>query len=481
MALFVLSASAAAASYAASNTTVRQAADAESGSESDALVDWVAQPWTGDLDGILKRGFLRVGTAYNPVLFSYSGADQRGIIVELVRELQAHMRKKLGKEASDLTIVVVALPRGGMIGALEDGRVDVLMANLTVTPERFARVDFTNPIATKIREVLVTGPSAPSLTSLEDLVKITLHLRPSSSYFEHMMTLNEGRVAKGLREIALEPMDENMEDSDILELVAAGVLPAGIVDAHMAHLYARIIDGLIVRDDLAINESGEIAWALRKDSPALKDSLNGFIKSAKQGTLLGNTLINRYFKDTKRVRNAMGEESSDRLDETIELIKKHATEYGFDTVLIAAQGYQESGLDQDKRSPVGAIGIMQVMPATARDPVVDVPDISTADNNVKAGVKYLRFLRDHYFSDPAMSDFDQTLFAFAAYNAGPGNISKARARSKKMGLDPNVWFGSVELAAARTISREPVIYVRNILKYYVTYRLYQDRIEGLRQ
>jgi soluble lytic murein transglycosylase-like protein len=157
--------------------------------------------------------------------------------------------------------------------------------------------------------------------------------------------------------------------------------------------------------------------------------------------------------------------------ETFGLIRRHATTYDFDPLLIAAQGFQESGLDRSKRSPLGAVGIMQVMPATACDPSVGIPDIHIAERNVEAGIKYLRFLHDRHFSDPAMSPLDRTLFAFAAYNAGPGNIAKARRLTEEMGLDPNVWFDSVELAAARVISREPVIYVRNILKYYASYRL----------
>jgi membrane-bound lytic murein transglycosylase MltF len=444
--------------------------------EADVLVDWLAQPWTGDLAGILERGFLRIGTAYNPVLFSYDGPDQRGIVVDLAAELQAQLRKKLGKAASNLTVVLAALSRGQMIPALEEGRVDVLMANLTITPDRQARADFTDPVLPGVREVLVTGPSAPAIATLDDLAGVTLHLRPSSSYFEHLTALNAARKAAGKPEIPVEPMDENMEDSDILELVGAGTLPAAIIDSHMAGLYAQVIEGLTVHDDIAINEGGEIAWAIRKDSPELITALNGFIKDAAKGTLLGNTLINRYFKDTRRVEHAMADEPAERLRGTFDLIRKYAGEYGFDAILIAAQGYQESALDQKKRSPVGAIGIMQVMPATARDPVVGIPEIHIAENNVKAGVKYLRFLRDRYFSDPAMDDFNQTLFSFAAYNAGPGNISKARKRAEKMGLDPNVWFGSVELAAAKAISREPVIYVRNILKYYVTYKIYKDRV-----
>jgi len=440
----------------------------------DLLVGWMTESWTGDLDGIVERGFLRVGTAYNPVLFSYSRADQRGIVVDITNEMLKHLQKTLGKPAKNLTVVIAALPRDQLIPALNAGKVDMLMANLTVTPERSGLVDFADPVARGVREVLVTGPSAPPIETLDDLANITLRLRPSSSYFEHMKALNASRAAAGKPEIPVEPMDERLEDSDILDLISAGTLPAAIVDAHMAKLYAQIIEGLTVREDIAINEGGDIAWAVRKSSPKLRDALNGFVKKAAKGTLLGNMLYSRYFEDTKRVANAMSPESSERFRQTIGLIQKYADQYSFDTILIAAQAYQESRLDQAKRSPVGAIGIMQVMPATARDPAIGIPNIDVADNNVRAGVKYLRLMRDQYFNDPAISDFDQTLFSFAAYNAGPGNISKARKRAVKMGLDPNVWLGQVELAAARVVSREPVIYVRNIMKYYVTYQLFAE-------
>jgi membrane-bound lytic murein transglycosylase MltF len=456
-------------------STAQDLSDAPDTDE-DLLIAHLSTSWTGDLTGILQRGFLRIGAAYNPVMFTYDGPKQQGSVVDLSQAMEAHLRKALGKPARNLTIVIAALPRDGMIDALEAGRVDMLMANLTVTPERQARVDFTNPIAVAIREVLVTGPSAPPIAALDDLAEIALHLRPSSSYFEHMTVLNAARVAAGAAPIQVKPMDENMEDGDVLELVGAGALPAAIIDAHMAGLYAQIIEGLTVHDDLATHEGGEIAWALRKNSPELMAALNGFMKTAKQGTLLGNTIIKRYLVNPKRVSNAMARDPSDEVSAAFKLIETYAQEYDFEALLIAAQGYQESHLDQKKRSKAGAIGIMQVMPATAKDPVVAIPDIHVAENNVKAGVKYLRFLRDRYFSDPEMTAFDQTLFSFAAYNAGPGNIRKARRRAEKMGLNPNVWFGQTELATARAVSREPVIYVRNILKYYVTYKIYAARV-----
>jgi membrane-bound lytic murein transglycosylase MltF len=454
-----------------------QKGEAQAESAEDLLVDWLSAPWTGDLDGMVERGFLRVGTTFNPVLFSSDKADQRGTVVDLTNALVERLRKTLGKEARHLTIVISALPRDRLIPALTGGEVDVLMANLTITPARAEVVDFTNPLLTGVREVLVTGPSAPPIGSIDDLAGITLRLRPTSSYYEHLKDLKAARASARKPEIPVEPINENMEDNDILDLVSAGTLPAAIIDGHMAALYAQIIPDLTVHESIAINEGGEIAWAIRKNSPKLMDALNGFVKTASKGTKLGNMLYSRYFKDAKRVKNAMAPKESERFKQHIGMIAKYARQYDFDVVMIAAQAYQESGIDQSKRSAVGAIGIMQVMPSTARDPAIGIPSIEVADNNVQAGVKYLRLLRTAYFDDPAISTLDQTLFAFAAYNAGPGNIAKARKRAAKMGLDPNVWFGNVELATAKAVSREPVVYVRNILKYYVTYQIFADTRE----
>ncbi len=240
-------------------------------------------------------------------------------------------------------------------------------------------------------------------------------------------------------------------------------------------LWAQVLNELELHPDLTVADEGRIAWAIRQGSPALMDALNGFVKTAKQGTLLGNVLIKRYYEDVERVRNAAAPGENEKLDAVIEIIRRHAGDYDFDALLIADQGYQESGLDQPKRSKAGAVGVMQVMPATARDPNVAIPDIHIVDRNVEAGVKYLRFLRDRYFSEDDMTPLDRALFSFAAYNAGPANIAKARRWAEQMRLDPDVWFCNVELAAAKTVSREPVVYVRIILKYYVTYRLYEAR------
>jgi membrane-bound lytic murein transglycosylase MltF len=335
-------------------------------------------------------------------------------------------------------------------------------------------VAFTRPTWKNVRELVVSGPAAPGIESLDDLAATGLHLRPSSSYFEHVSTLNQARDAAGKPVIPVESMDEYLEDYDLLEMVQAGILPAIIVDSHKAAILARVFDNITVHEDLSVNEGGEIAWAVRKDNPKLLSALNGFVGQVRKGSLLGNILIKRYLGDQDWIDNVQSEDALGRYKESLGLIQKYAGQYEFDWLMIVAQGFQESKLDQSKRSKAGAIGIMQVMPATANDRVVGIPDIENAESNVHAGVKYLRFLRKRYFDGTEIAPLDRVLFAFAAYNAGPGGIGKARKRASKMGLDPNRWFDNVEIAAAHAISREPVIYVRNIYKYYIAYKLLEN-------
>jgi len=146
-----------------------------------------------------------------------------------------------------------------------------------------------------------------------------------------------------------------------------------------------------------------------------------------------------------------------------------------DFLLMAAQGFQESRLNHNARSRVGAIGIMQVMPATGRE--LKVGDITKLEPNIHAGIKYMRTLRDRYFADEPMDDLNKGLFTFAAYNAGPGRVRQLRRIAEERGLNPNVWFGNVEQIASERIGRETVTYVANIFKYYVAYRLVLEEAE----
>lgn len=439
------------------------------------LLEHALTPWKGDLDGILERGFLRVATANSPMYFHADGIDEGGVAVQFQHIFESFLNENFKKQRKRRSYAVVLMPmaRDKIIPALLNGVADIAIANLTITPERQKQVAFTIPTRKDVRELLVTGPEGAGVDSFDDLTGTPVHVRRSSSYYEHLMTLNVERKAAGKSEIAVHEIDANLEDFDVLELVNSGVIGATVVDDHKVEVYAEILEDLKVHNDLAVHEGGQIAWALRPDNPKLLASMNDFAKTVRKGSLTGNILLKRFFNKETLLENVGSEDSMKRFAGTVDIIRNYSGEYEFDWLMITAQGFQESRLDQSKKSHAGAIGIMQVMPQTAQDPVVGIPNINVADANVHAGVKYLRHLYDYYFNEPGISDLDRVLLSFAAYNAGPGNIAKSRRRATKMGLDSNIWFDNVEIATARTVSREPVIYVRNIYKYYVSYKFLQ--------
>jgi membrane-bound lytic murein transglycosylase MltF len=158
--------------------------------------------------------------------------------------------------------------------------------------------------------------------------------------------------------------------------------------------------------------------------------------------------------------------------EVVKYFEKYGNQYGLDSLLVVAQGYQESKLDQNTRGRAGATGIMQVTPATGKE--MKVGDINLTEPNIHAGTKYIRFMIDQYYKNQPMNDLNKGLFAFASYNAGPNRIQELRKEAAKRGLDPNIWFNNVELVAAEKVGRETVQYVSNIYKYYVAYRLLRE-------
>ncbi len=299
----------------------------------------------------------------------------------------------------------------------------------------------------------------------------TIHVRKSSSYYESLRSLNAKLSKENKDVIILIPADENLEDEDLLEMVNGGLISMVVVDSHKAAFWGHIFKNIKIHSDVKVNSGGSIAWAMRKNSPQLKKVVNSFVKKNKKGTLMGNILFKRYLQNTQYVKNALSDTEIKRFNQTIEIFKKYSKDYGFDWLMIAALSYQESGIDQTKKSHVGAIGAMQVLPSTARDKNVNIPDIDKIDANIHAGTKYLRFMMDRYFADEKMDTVNKGLFSFASYNAGPAKVAKLRAEAAKMGLDPNIWFRNVEIVAAKRIGRETVQYVSNIYKYYVAYKL----------
>jgi membrane-bound lytic murein transglycosylase MltF len=428
------------------------------------------KPWKGDLDGMTERRMIRVLTVQNPILYSVDKGREVGITYEAIQAFEKEVNQKLGNTVVKVHVVPLPVPRDELIPRLLKGEGDIAAASLTITPGRKKLVDFSDPLASGVKEVLVTGPDAPAVASLDDLSGKAVYVRPSSAYAEHVRMLNARFAKEGKAPLKVIPAPEVLEDGDILEMVNAGLVPATVVDSFVADLYVQVFPNLNKRSDIA-SPPVEIAWAFRKGSPKLAAAVNAFVKSHKQGSLAGNVLIKKYLKTTKWVTNARSDEDRKRFDTVIKLFKKYGDKYSLDYLLMAAQGYQESGLDQSKRSRVGAVGVMQVMPATARDKSVNIPNIDKLESNIHAGVKYNRWVIDNFYQDPALTRLNKELFAFASYNAGPGKVSRLRKEAASLGLDPNKWFNNVELVAAKRIGRETVTYVSNIYKYYLAYQL----------
>jgi membrane-bound lytic murein transglycosylase MltF len=426
-------------------------------------------PWTGDLDGMLKRRQIRALVVSSKTFYFVDRGTQRGATYDALRAFEDDLNRRLRTGPLRVHVVFVPVRRDELLPMLVQGRGDLAAANLTITPERQQQVAFSQPIWTRVREVPVTGRGSPPLASPRDLAGREVFVRRSSSYHESLVRLNAELATAGRPPVRLRPAPEELEDEDLLEMVNAGLVGIVVVDSHKAEFWTQIFPNLVLHPDAAVRTGGEIAWAFRKDSPRLAEAVNRFVVANRQGTAFGNEVFRRYLKSTKWVKGATSPEELAKFRRTIDLFRRYGDRYAFDWLLLAAQGYQESQLDQSRRSPAGAVGVMQLLPATGKQ--MAVGDIQQLEPNVHAGVKYLRFVADRYFNDPAIGPVDRTLFAFAAYNAGPAKVASLRKEAAATGLDSKVWFNHVEAVAARRIGRETVQYVSNIFKYYVAYRL----------
>jgi membrane-bound lytic murein transglycosylase MltF len=284
---------------------------------------------------------------------------------------------------------------------------------------------------------------------------------------------NAQLAKSGKPPVKIRPAPEVLADEDLLEMVNAGLAQMTVVDDYVGEFWKQVFPGLVLNTSAAVKTDGQTAMMVRKNSPKLLAELNAFLRRYPEGSKERNVLTQKYLKSVKYAKSATKKEDMARFNQTIAYLKKYSQEYKLDYLLMAAQGYQESGLDQNRRSSVGAIGVMQVMPATGAD--MKVGDITKMDANIHAGVKYVRFMIDNYYANEPMDTLNKGLFTFASYNAGPGRVRQLRQRAAKRGLDPNKWFNNVELVAAEAIGRETVQYVSNIYKYYLAYRMLTER------
>jgi len=433
------------------------------------------EPFHGDLPEIWRRGQLRVLVPYSHTEFFVSKGKPGGYDYEMALRLQEWLNRRRPKDAATISIVFAPTPIGELLPDLIAGKGDVAAGLITVTPDRQRQVAFAQPHITKVDEVVVRHRGAKAIESAEQLSGKSVHVLAGSSQADHLRALNEWFSQRGRATVEVVELESPTSREDLLHMLNAGTFSYAATDSFFAEIWSQVFADLKVEEGAKLATGDQIAWATRRGNPELLAALNGFVaQQSKEARLTSAVLFRKYYQSGKRLLNAVGPDHLSRLQDLASLFREAGDRYGFDWLLLGAQALQESQLDPKARNASGAVGLMQVLPRTARQ--MGFPDIESPRSNVLAGAAYLHYLRQEFFEDPALEPAEKIYFSLAAYNAGPHLVRELRGRAKQMGLDPGRWFGHVEVAAQHVIGDETVEYVANISRYYLAYRLSKDAL-----
>jgi membrane-bound lytic murein transglycosylase MltF len=365
---------------------------------------------------------------------------------------------------------MIPTTRDELLQDVADGNGDIAAGNLTVTAQREKIVDFVAPGTQKpVAEVVLTGPKSEPIATAEDLSGRDVHVRKASSYYESLVALNARLEKAGKEPARLVLVPDALEDEDLMEMLNAGVIKVIVVDDWKARMWAQVLPKVRLHEGVAVRTGGRFGWAIRKGSPGMRKLLEEFHATWAKSQGDRQVRIGQYAARVKQLQDPTGTAEWKRFEDTLTLFRKYGAKYGFDPLMLAAQGYQESGLDQNARSSSGAIGVMQLMPATGKS--LSVGDILLLEPNIHGGAKYMDHIMTRYFAGAKFDETNRSLFAFAAYNAGPARIEQMRVEARKRRLDPDKWFNNVEVVTADKVGLQTTTYVRNIYKYYAAYKL----------
>ncbi|WP_051202058.1 transglycosylase SLT domain-containing protein [Ferrimonas senticii] len=433
-----------------------------------------ASPKLGDLDAMIERGEIRILTTFTWGWYYIDRGQPQGFTYQLTQLFERYLQQRLGAKAKGLKVTVIPVRRDQLLAHLQLGYGDLIFANLTITEARQAQIDFSEPYQRNVSEIWVSGPAQAAPGYWTQVSGKQVVVRRESSYYQSLQQLNQQLTLRGYPKVEVIAADPRLEDQDLLQMVADGFYPATVVDSHVSQPWLANMPTLIIKPQVAVKQDQQLAYGLRQHSPQLKALIDGFVARHSEGSLAFNSLRNHHLQNQQWLPERLQQPLFAEGDKLINLFKRFGEQYQLDWLLLLAFAYQESKLDQQARSPSGAVGIMQVLPATAADPAVAITRIDKLENNIEAGAKYLAHLKSSYFADPKLDDFSRTLFAMAAYNAGPNRINRLRQLAWQRGLDRNRWFNNVEDIVAAEVGREPVNYVANIYRNYIIYK----RIHG---
>jgi len=435
--------------------------------QADVLIETFFSKRTADLPEMLKRHQIRVLVVPSRSTYFLDDKGQpRGIDYELLKGWEKILnRERRRKKQPPVTAIFIPVTLEELGDALLEGRGDIAGITL-VTPGRADEFAYATPIFDSIHEVIVTRKGGQSISRLEDLSGKEVYVVSGSAQMESMAALNERLKKQGLAPIKVVQAEPYVAHENLLEMIHGGMISAAVVPDAFANLWARVLKNLVIHENIPVTSGMKAAWAMRKENPLLLAALNEAIASVlKKNKRAFKRDFNQYFKTTRWITNPFTEGSKFELADDF---RREAADFGIDWLRLMAQGFQESTLNNDARSPYGAVGIMQLLPSTAK--WLGVPDYTEVERNIHAGAKYMARLMKRYAKVPEITRENRFFFALAAYNAGPGRVRKYRKRAPKLGYDSNKWIGNVERVALRSGNLETVMYVRNILNYTMAYK-----------
>ncbi len=289
-----------------------------------AALKVMGDKWTGDFDGMVKRRRIRILTPYNKTHYFIDKGAPRGIVYEVSLALEKAINLQLKTtQATKLHVVCIPTSRDQLYPALTEGRGDIIAASVTITPERAKLVDFTIPGRTKVSQILVTGPGAPAVATVADLSGKQVAVRERSLQFDALVALNAQLKTQGKSPIVIKTVPADIEDEDLLQMTNSGLVKATVTDEPMALFWKQMLTNLTVRSDVVVRPDGDMAWAVRKNSPKLLAVLNPFAKTHRAGTLFGNEILRRYLKSAKYVKSATSEAELQKFKSLMSLFEKY--------------------------------------------------------------------------------------------------------------------------------------------------------------
>ncbi|MBT6274574.1 MAG: transglycosylase SLT domain-containing protein [Chromatiales bacterium] len=444
--------------------------DVLAGAAEQLLAEYFAAPVPleaqfGDLATIRSRGSLRVLAMPERHRFFVSAGRLRGFDYELLAKFA---------EQQDVEVELI-FPRSTRQGLawLHEGYADIVTLAGPITKNISASLRLTKPF----REGRYVVAAAD-----EGTVRLALGARVRVAALGPVDYLVGLLKAQGIR-LTTERAPSADTALDILSAIAQRHSVRGSADGfaqlalvESAHLDAATRLGFKVKAIARLKQPQQYRWATRHSNSELHAHLDRYI-SRELHSEFYNVLYHRYFSRTK-MRSR--EHNRRRLSPYDDVVRRVSGQSGFDWRLVAAQMFEESGFNPTARSPMGAEGLMQILPTTGAD--LGLNDAHQPDESITAGVRYLRRLRDRYES--GMDDATRTWFALAAYNAGHRRIAQARRLAGLLGLSQGKWFRHVERAMQQLNgTRDPVTgsrvhcrcdetiqYVRRIRARYYAYR-----------